>query len=260
MTSFLIFGILGIWERLYPARKREFPQRRRWSSNLLFWIINAAVSIILFESLSWVQSSSGFRLFSWSNTTNSAKDLFFGFLLLDFCRYTFHRVQHAVPFLWWFHGLHHSDPDVDVTTAVRHHPVEHLVGASVLVTTIVLFQVPASVVAIYDFAENVIAAIQHVNTRFPPALERTLRVFFVTNEMHKVHHSISMTDANSNYGAVFSIWDRCFRTFKSSGDTQRLSMVFGVEGLFRKDCIVFGKMMASPLAFRALRRDSLVES
>jgi hypothetical protein len=122
-----------------------------------------------------------------------------------------HRCQHAVPFLWRFHALHHSDLDVDVATSVRHHPIEYLIAAGVYWLAVVALGIPATVVfghALAVFA----AALTHGKISLPEWLERLLRPVVITLDLHLVHHSISYDEQNANFGAVFSFWDRLFGT------------------------------------------------
>src|SRR5439155_6717222 len=103
-----------------------------------------------------------------------------GFLLLDFLRYLVHRLEHAVPLLWRFHAVHHSDPDVDLTTAVRHHPVEYLLASAVYWLALLVLDIPAVVALSYGLALFATTAIQHGNIRLPESLERWVRPVLVT--------------------------------------------------------------------------------
>jgi sterol desaturase/sphingolipid hydroxylase (fatty acid hydroxylase superfamily) len=118
------------------------------------------------------------------------------FLLLDLLRYLVHRCKHAVPILWCIHALHHSDPDVDVTTSVRLHPIEQLLGSSIFWLTVILLDIPAFVGLTYGLAVFAIEAIQHGNIRLPERLERCLQPVLVTVDMHRIHHSVEFAQAS----------------------------------------------------------------
>jgi sterol desaturase/sphingolipid hydroxylase (fatty acid hydroxylase superfamily) len=169
-----------------------------------------------------------------------------GFLLLDFMRYLVHRCEHAVPFIWRFHALHHSDPDVDVTTSVRHHPVEYVLASGVYWIAVIVLDVPAIVALCHGVAVFGMAAIQHGNIRLPERVERWLQPVLVTIDMHRIHHSIAYDQANSNYGAVLSIWDRLFGTYTRLTPAQHDSVVFGVHELPRRDCLKPSAMLLTP--------------
>jgi sterol desaturase/sphingolipid hydroxylase (fatty acid hydroxylase superfamily) len=167
-------------------------------------------------------------------------------LLLDFLRFAVHRCEHAVPFFWRFHALHHSDPDVDVTTSVRHHPFEYLVASAVYWVAVIVLDVPATAVLSHGLAVFGTAAIQHGNIRLPEWLERSLQPLLVTVDMHRIHHSVIFEEANSNYGAVLSIWDRLFGTQTSLSRAQHEQIVFGVRELPRRDCLKPSAMFLTP--------------
>jgi sterol desaturase/sphingolipid hydroxylase (fatty acid hydroxylase superfamily) len=131
---------------------------------------------------------SGIKIPSWP-IANAALSLVVGFLLLDLMGYLLHRCEHAVPLLWRFHALHHSDPDVDVTTAVRHHPIEYLFTSVVYLFALAVLDIPAVVVLSHGLATFATAAVQHGNIRLPERLERWLQPVLVTVDMHRIHRS-----------------------------------------------------------------------
>ncbi len=173
-----------------------------------------------------------------------------GFLLLDFLRYAVHRLEHAVPLFWRFHALHHSDPDVDVTTAVRHHPVEYVLASAVYWLAVIVLDIPAIVVLTHFLAVFGMAAIQHGNVRLPERLDRWLQPVLVTVDMHRIHHSVVFAQANSNYGAVLSIWDRLFGTYTRITRAQHDRIVFGVRELPRRDALRLSSMLLTPWLIR----------
>jgi sterol desaturase/sphingolipid hydroxylase (fatty acid hydroxylase superfamily) len=148
--------------------------------------------------------------------------------------------------LWRFHALHHSDPDVDVTTAVRHHPVEYLLASAVYWLIVVAFDIPLAAVAIHGVAVFALAAVQHGNIRLPEALEGWLQPVLMTTDLHRVHHSVARQHADSNYGAVLSIWDRMFGTYVTIPRARQDEIVFGVADLPRRDCVKPSAMLLTP--------------
>lgn len=168
------------------------------------------------------------------------------FLLLDFLHYAVHRWQHAAWFLWRFHALHHSDPDVDVTTSVRHHPIEYLIAATIYWLAVLVLDVPLLVVTTHALAVFAAAAITHGNVRFPEWLERALQSVVITLDLHLLHHSVVYEEANSNFGAVLSIWDRLFGTFTPASRTRVDRLTFGLRELPQADCLKLSGMLRSP--------------
>jgi sterol desaturase/sphingolipid hydroxylase (fatty acid hydroxylase superfamily) len=151
-----------------------------------------------------------------------------------------------VPFLWRFHAMHHSDPDVDVTTSVRHHPIEYLIAAGFYWLMVLALNIPVIVVLSHGLAVFAAAAATHGNTRLPEWVERLLQPVVITLDLHLVHHSIAYDEANTNFGAVLSIWDRLFGTFVRLPRAQQQRIVFGVRELPRRDCLKLSAMLMSP--------------
>jgi sterol desaturase/sphingolipid hydroxylase (fatty acid hydroxylase superfamily) len=241
--------LVAAWEFCRPRRRREFPALRRRLGNIGFWLLNLLLVGFFFEPAAQArlrfEAVFGTDFPAWP-ITDAALSFVAGFLLLDLLRYGVHRCEHAVPLFWRFHALHHSDPDVDVTTSVRHHPVEYLLGSAVYWLAIILLDVPVIVVLSHGLAVFGMAAAQHGNIRLPERLERWLQPVLVTVDTHRIHHSVVFDQANSNYGAVLSIWDRLFGTYTSLDRAQHESIVFGVRELPRRDGLKPSAMFLTP--------------
>jgi len=153
-----------------------------------------------------------------------------------------------VPFLWRFHALHHSDPDVDVTTALRHHPIEYILASTCYWLTVITLDIPAIIVLSHGLALFGLAAVQHGNIRLPERLERWLQPVLITTDLHRVHHSVLPIEANSNYGEVLSVWDRLFGTYTRITPERHEGIVFGVRELARHRCLTPSGMFLTPWA------------
>jgi sterol desaturase/sphingolipid hydroxylase (fatty acid hydroxylase superfamily) len=241
--------VVGLWELCRARRRREFPALRRRLGNLGFWIVNVLIGgfFALPDSVVREQLTTdlGLHVPSWP-AADASLSLVAGFVLLDLLYYLVHRLEHAVPYLWRIHALHHSDPDVDVTTSVRHHPVEILFTSVTYWLSVLVLDVPAIAAACHGLAVFATAAVQHGNIRLPERVERWLRPVLVTVDMHRIHHSVAFEQANSNYGAVFSMWDRLFGTYTSVGREQHERLVFGVRELPRRECLKPSAMFLTP--------------
>jgi sterol desaturase/sphingolipid hydroxylase (fatty acid hydroxylase superfamily) len=252
LSAVVIFGgllIVALWEFCRPRRRREFPALRRRIANIGFWILNLVLAAYILPPAAFIrlriEALSGFALPSWP-ITDAGLSLLTGFLLLDLIRYLVHRCEHAVPLLWRFHALHHSDPDVDVTTAVRHHPLEDIPCSAIYWLAVLVLDIPVAAVLTHALAVFATAAVQHGNIRLPEWLERWLQPVLVTVDMHRIHHSVIFEQANSNYGAVLSVWDRLFGTYTSLSRAQHDRIVFGVRELPRRDCLKPSRMILTP--------------
>jgi sterol desaturase/sphingolipid hydroxylase (fatty acid hydroxylase superfamily) len=241
--------VVALCEFCRPRRRREFPALRRRLGNIGFWVVNLLLVAFLFEPPArfrpQFEAVTGVTFPSWP-IVNVGLSFLAGFLLLDLMRYLVHRCEHAVPFLWRFHALHHSDPDVDVTTSVRHHPIEYVLASAVYWIAVIVLDVPAVVVLSHGLAVFGMAAIQHGNIRLPDWLERSLQPVLVTVDMHRIHHSIEFSRANWNYGAVLSIWDRLFGTLNRMTREEHDRIVFGVRELPRRECLTPSQMFLTP--------------
>jgi sterol desaturase/sphingolipid hydroxylase (fatty acid hydroxylase superfamily) len=248
----VIFGSLLLvagWEFCRPRRQREFPALRRRLANLGIWLLNIVLAAFTYSPPDTfrpqLEAAFGVALPSWP-IANQWSSFVAAFLLLDFLNYAVHRGQHAVPFLWRFHALHHSDPDVDVTTSVRHHPIEYLLATGFYWLAVLALDIPVIVVLSYAVAVLAAAALTHGNISLPEWLERVLRLVVITLDLHLVHHSMSYDEANANFGAVFSVWDRLFGTYAQISRAQRERLVFGVRELPRRDCLKPSAMLLTP--------------
>jgi sterol desaturase/sphingolipid hydroxylase (fatty acid hydroxylase superfamily) len=240
VALFLSLGSLlaiAVWQWLRPRRELEFPALRRRIGNLAIWLANIITAALIFAPLDGSRPTWGLGTIS---------GLIVGFCLLDLLSYAIHRCQHAVQLLWRLHALHHSDPDVDVTTAVRHHPIEFLIATAVFWLAVLVIGVPAWIAATHGIVVFALAAATHGNVRWPTWVERLLRPVVITLDLHLVHHSIEVDEANANFGAVFSVWDRLFGTYASVPRSEYDRLVFGVRELPGRDCLKPSFMLLTP--------------
>jgi sterol desaturase/sphingolipid hydroxylase (fatty acid hydroxylase superfamily) len=255
LSLVVIFGSLLLvagWELCRPRRRRAFPALRRLG-NLGVWLLNVILAVFTFSPpdtiRSQLEAAFGVALPAWP-IADRWWSFVAGFLLLDFLNYAVHRAQHAVPLLWRFHALHHSDPDVDVTTSVRHHPIEYLLATGFYWLAVLALGIPVVVVLSHALAVFAAAAVTHGNIRLPEWLERAAQPVVITLDLHLVHHSVFHEEANSNFGAVLSIWDRLFRTFTPASRVSVDTIAFGVRELPQSDCLSLGKMLLTPWTLR----------
>jgi sterol desaturase/sphingolipid hydroxylase (fatty acid hydroxylase superfamily) len=240
---------VALAELCRPRRRREFPALRRRLGNIGIWLLNLVLATFAFAPPDifrpQLETAFGVTLPTWP-IGDRWPSFVAAFLLLDFMNYAVHRCQHAVPFLWRFHALHHSDPDVDVTTSVRHHPIEYLMAAGFYWLAVLALDIPVFVVLSHALAVFTAAAVTHGNTRLPGWLERLLQPVVITLDLHLVHHSVSLDEANANFGAVLSVWDRLFGTYLRLPRAQLQQIVFGVRELPRRECLKPSAMLMTP--------------
>ncbi len=137
-----------------------------------------------------------------------------GLLLLDLTgAYSIHYIEHKVKWMWKFHMVHHADTHVDTTTANRHHPGESVFRAIFTLIGVIICGAPIWLVMMYQSLSVVLTQFNHANIRLPLWIDNTLSWFLVSPNMHKVHHHYMRPQTDSNYGNIFSVWDRLFGTF-----------------------------------------------
>jgi sterol desaturase/sphingolipid hydroxylase (fatty acid hydroxylase superfamily) len=233
MAIFLCgFIVVALWETYKPRAVLAHPLGARWFHNIALYLVSLVLFTVVARAVASLALS--FNL----NTGISLSRLIdrdpvpgflIGILLVDFVRYASHVVHHRVPWLWRFHSVHHADGDVDVTTTLRHHPVE---GLSMWVLTTAaygLLDVPIIVIVAFEVVATAFASVQHANIRLPALLERLLLPVFCTPDMHRIHHSIEVAEGNSNYGVVLSLWDRLFGTYTELSAKAHDRLVVGLR-------------------------------
>ena len=222
----LALALLWTWESLFPffAGRRQRP--RHALRNVAIALLNTVVLALLFGAAtvavaSWA-AANDFGLLNWLDVPWPWR-LLPAVLLLDLWLYAWHRLNHRIPLLWRFHRMHHSDREMDVTTATRFHLGEHLGAATIRLALIPLFGV--SVLEILLFETLVVAntMLHHANVSLGP-LDRPLRWLIVTPYMHKVHHSRLRPETDSNYSTLFSFWDRLFRSYRMRDDCRTIDL------------------------------------
>lgn len=252
MTLVVLFGslvLVALAELRRPRRERGFPALRRRLGNIGIWLLNIVLATFTFAPPDTfrpqLEAVLGVALPSWP-IADRWWSFVAAFLLLDFLSYAAHRCQHAVPLFWRFHAMHHSDPDVDVTTSVRHHPIEYLLTAGFYWLAVLALDIPVIIVMSHALTVFATAAVTHGNTRLPEWLERLLQPVVITLDLHLIHHSVSYDEANANFGAVLSVWDRLFGTYARLSRAQQDRIVFGVRELPPLDCLKPSAMLLTP--------------
>jgi len=148
-------------------------------------------------------------------------------LLMDLVIYGQHMLFHKVFFLWRLHRVHHTDMDMDVTTGIRFHPFEILLSMCIKIVMVLVLGAPALAVLVFEVVLSGTSLFNHANVYIAPAIDRYLRWFIVTPDMHRVHHSVIKTETDSNYGFNVPWWDRIFGTYNAQPSDGHLAMDIG---------------------------------
>ncbi len=231
-AGILIGGVVIFWivEGTLPLFKFQYKKVRHAGLNLFFTLTTAIIGFGLAGALlaasDYVADNKFgllyiFELPLWAQ-------LVVGVLLLDLIgAYLVHWTEHKVKWMWKFHVVHHSDTTVDVTTGLRHHPGETVFRIGFTILAVMLVGAPMWIIMFYQSLSVLFAHITHANINMPRGLDRALSYVFITPLMHKVHHHYTQPLTDTNYGNIFSIWDRIFGTFAQVDDTKEL--IYGID-------------------------------
>ena len=228
----LVFALVGALEALRPRRSRELTRLSRWPHNLTLVALNVVVLRVLFPfaaiAMAVYAERRGLGLFR--ELGASYVVAFVGSVVaLDLVIYLQHVMTHAIPLLWRLHQVHHADLDYDVTTGARFHPIEMVLSMCIKLATVALLGAPVAAVLAFEVLLNVTAMFNHGNLYLPPALDRVLRLVVVTPDMHRVHHSVTRNETNSNFGFNLPWWDRLFGTYEAQPAAGHEGMTIGLK-------------------------------
>ena len=217
--SIALYGSILValfWETLSPRRQLTKSTWVRWVNNAGIWLLDATLQRWLVMGFALATAAYAAQ-HNWGLLRTVALPepvaIALGIFLLDFLCTLKHRLFHEVPLLWRVHALHHSDLDCDVSTSLRHHPLDYLIDG--LISLLIVIAVGASPVTLLIFYLIVLAhnSLRHANIYISENIDQVLRLFVVTPDFHRTHHSCVEEETNSNYGLIFPWWDWMMRTY-----------------------------------------------
>lgn len=210
--------LLLLWlQWKYPLRGQHFPLLGRLVRNLIFATpafitLRLALLPIPLGVAVWAQQHD-FGLLHWLPLPPLVAGVI-GIILFDYAYYWWHVATHFVPLLWRFHNVHHTDLDMDVSTATRFHFCELLLSVLFRVMVVLVTGITPFALLLFEMIFESAGQVHHSNWRLPPRLERLLNFIIVTPRMHGIHHSIMLGETNSNWGTIFSWWDKLHRSLR----------------------------------------------
>ena len=223
----IVGGMLLLWiiEGAIPLLGMTYKKSKlrhgtiNFSFTLIHLLIHTGFAVVIILISDWCKQNQ-FGIIYWTNAS-LLSTIVIGFLTLDFFGgWLVHIVEHKVNLLWRFHIVHHADNNVDVTTALRHHPIESVLRGIFFVIGVFVSGAPMYAVMIFQTLLVLFAQFSHANISLPRWLDKMLSYVLVSPNMHKVHHHWQQPYTDSNYGAVLSIWDRMFGTYKKLDPSQ----------------------------------------
>lgn len=254
MKSFSIISLLPVasfflllfLQSILPKRRLSLTDRSRVIHNLLLFVVNTAIMrlaipLSLISVAVW-SAQNGFGLFNLINLPDIVV-LLVCVIALDFAVYWQHVATHHFPILWRLHKVHHADHEMDVTTAVRFHPIELLLSLVYKSIFVALLGAPVTAVIVFELLLFIGPAFNHSNLSLSASLDKMLRWVIATPDVHRAHHSIIIAEQNTNYGFFLIWWDKLFSTYTESPTAGHLDMPIGLsdEKIVRVD-----QMLSAP--------------
>ncbi len=229
---FGVFIVMAVWEVLSPRRVLTTSKTVRWLSNMGIVFVNTVTVRLVFPVLAInvavMAHENGWGLLNNINLPYWFS-VFWGVLFLDLIIYLQHVMVHAVPVLWRFHMMHHADLDYDLTTGLRFHPLEIIISMVIKLTAVAALGPPVIAVLIFEIVLNATAMFNHGNIKIPFTVDKVLRLLVVTPDMHRVHHSVTIRETNSNFGFNFPWWDRLLGTYRAQPAAGHDGMTIGLS-------------------------------
>ena len=242
------FLACAVWESFRP--KRDFNgTERRWGKHGILLVICTVASVGLYRISPVVMavnvSASRFGLLN-KTWLPFAIRCVIAILALDLLRYSTHRLHHAVATLWRWHQIHHSDPDFDVSTGLRVHPIEVVLTQGAYLAAVAILAPPVVAVLIAEVASALQSFFSHANASLPLWLEKPLRAVLVTPDMHRIHHSDEMGEQFKNLGEIFPFWDHLFGTYLAKPAAGEEGLVTGLKEFQNHGTLDLRFMLAQP--------------
>ena len=245
----VVFLAMALAERWAPRRRTGTATAPRWRANLGLVVVDTLM-LRLVSTASAVSAALAVEAQGWGLLNRLPWPVWgeavVAVVILDFAIYLQHVLFHVMPLLWRFHRVHHSDRDFDVTTGVRFHPGEVLLSVLYKMAVVAVLGLPAAAVLAFEILLNATSLFNHGNVFLPVGMDRVLRGFLVTPDMHRVHHSPRRAETNSNFGFNLSWWDRLFGTYRAQPTTGHDAMAIGLDDVRQPDRWPLFGLLAMP--------------
>lgn len=232
--SFALFSVL---EATFPKRERINSRSKRWPSNLALVVFNNLIIRLIPWALpvriAGLVQREGWGLFHFIDFPDWS-EFFIAIILMDFIIYWQHRFFHKIPLLRKVHRLHHIEKDLDVTSALKFHPIEIIISMFIKSFSVLIFGLTIEQIIIFEIILNTMAMFNHMNFKIPVKLDLWIRTLIVTPDMHRIHHSIDPKESNKNFGFNLSVWDYLFKSYLKEAEKNQNEMILG-HPMFQQD-------------------------
>lgn len=243
------FTVVALWETVRPLRAPTMPLAQRWLTNIGLQAINQALLVSVFPLLTLGAAleaqARGWGLMAGAGLPAGVA-LVLGLLALDALRWGLHAALHHLPWLWRFHRVHHSDLDYDCTIGLRFHPLEALFGQAILLLAIVALGLSPWAVLLSELLTIAHGYFAHGNVSLPSRIDRLLRRWIVTPDLHRVHHSTRPDESMSNFGSILALWDQGLGTWRAAPVAGHLGMEIGLQELRDPGALTLPRLLLMP--------------
>lgn len=253
---FAILIVMAVWESLSPRRPLKTSKTIRWYSNLGLVLIDTLALRILLPmqavGVALLAQNRGWGLLN-NISLPGWLEIAIAVLALDFVIYLQHAMFHFIPLFWRLHRVHHTDLDFDVTTGIRFHPIEILLSMGIKMAVVITLGPSPLAVILFEILLNATSMFNHGNVRLPVSIDRILRLFVVTPEMHRVHHSVLIKEFNSNFGFNLPWWDRILGTYRAQPEAGHEGMTIGLAQFRGPNGLALSHLLILPFLPRATK-------
>lgn len=249
-----VFVLMSVWEIFAPRRVLKASKSVRWFNNLAVTALNSFLLRLIFPAAAvgaaFIAEERNWGIFNMVQVPEGIAG-FLGIVTLDLTIYAQHVFFHKIPIFWRFHRMHHTDLDVDVTTGARFHPVEIILSMVIKFSMVILIGIPAWSVVTFEVLLNATSMFNHSNIFMNQRIDRVLRTFVVTPDMHRIHHSVIIKETDSNFGFNLPWWDHLFRTYRHQPIRGHKEMALGLANYREKKWLTLPWMLVTPFARRS---------
>lgn len=249
LIAFLCFFALQLWQ---PRRQPSINSPKRQLHNLILFVVNSVImrllipaSLISIALIAEREQFGFYYLVDWHLDWPTWISTLICVVILDFAIYWQHVATHHWPILWRMHKVHHADTEMDVTTAVRFHPLELILSLAYKGAVVALLGAPVIAVITFELLLFIGPAFNHSNLHVPKRLDRLLRWFIATPDVHRSHHSTKISEQNTNYGFFLIWWDRMFGTYTDEPEHGQQNMTIGLTA-DKDQCDRVDQMLTMP--------------
>ncbi len=244
-----VFTLMICWEYFSPRRQQQTPRLKRWPINIGLSIFNMLIMRFTVGGIAYLSAVNAVN-HSWGLLNQFSTPVWLSImvtiLLLDCAIYGQHVLSHKWKLLWRLHQVHHTDIEIDASTAVRFHPLEIIISMAYKVAIIYIIGAHPLAVVVFEIMLNATATFNHSNINLPLKIDRVLRWVLITPDVHRIHHSTVRSETDSNYGFSISLWDRVFKTYVAEPEKTQTTLEIGLPEYRSQQELGFMQLLLLP--------------